>query len=131
MVLNVKKENKSEVISLALEILSLATPSDSKLKKLSPTEIHILTEFLTLPDKYVYQRFSKYAKRFVINQLKDKYNLDYNAVYLNGIVYNLIKKQYLWRDVDDVIYIKESIVSYINNILSDEVLNIKFTYVST
>lgn len=91
--LKVKKDNDRQIIELALELLSLVIPSDTK--KLTPLEIRILTEFLYLPEKYTYQRFSKYAKKYVLANIQELYGVEYKITYLNTCIYTLIKKKYL------------------------------------
>jgi hypothetical protein len=120
--LNAKKENDRELIELALEILSLITPKD--IERLTPLEIRILTEFIYLPDKYSFQRFSKYAKKYVIDKIDELYGIKYKATYLNTCIYSLVKKKYLWRDSDDVLYIKSKILSYIKEVLKDKSFSI-------
>ena len=98
-------------------ILNAVNPDENS--QLTEAEIKLLTEFILLPEKYSYQRFSRYAKPIVLESLKVLYDWKLTSVNLNSKIYELINKKFLWRDIDGVIYIKKWILESTNKLLKD------------
>jgi len=76
---------------------------------LSEAEIRLLAEFILLPEKFSYQRFSKHAKDKVLTQCRE-HGWDITRVNLNNKLYSMIGKGILRRDDDSVIYIQTSVL---------------------
>lgn len=91
--INIPSDDKRSVISAYLEILNVVNPVPTS--KLTEGEIKILSEFLLLPEKYSYQRFSRYAKPQVLANLKKFYTWDLTKLNLNSKIYELIDKGYI------------------------------------
>lgn len=121
--INIPTDGKRSMISAYLEILNIVNPNPTS--KLTEGEIRILIEFLLLPEKYSFQRFSRYAKPEVLENLKKYYTWDLTKLNLNSKIYELIDKGYIWRDTDGVLYIKEYLINSIKN-LEDRKIMINF-----
>lgn len=113
------------------ELLNVAQPNPDK--RLTEAEIHLLTEFILLPqDKFAYQRFSKVAKRKVMSSLITNLNWKLTQVNLNNKLYSMVEKGYLRRDTDGVIYISEAILTGAQSLLealnSNKIKDITFRF---
>jgi len=118
------KENDTRpLIHKYLEILNIVNPDSSK--KLTDKEILVLAEFLLLPEKYSYQRFSRYAKPQVLSLLKTLYDWDLSVINLNTKIYELVSKGYIWRDTDGVLYLKEYLIKSIELLRKNPEIRIK------
>jgi len=67
--INIPSNDTRTLIKTYLKILNVVNPNDANI--LTEGEIKILTEFIILPDKYSYQRFSRYAKPLVLKNLHE------------------------------------------------------------
>ena len=67
--INIPTDDTRTLIRVYLEILNIINPNPNN--KLTDGEIKLLTEFLLLPEKFSYQRFSRYAKPVVVKNLKE------------------------------------------------------------
>ncbi len=72
----------------------------------SESELELLTQFLDLPDRFKYRRFSSSGKKKVIEAYA-LLNKKLSLVNLNNKLYSLIKKGILRRDEDGVIQIPD------------------------
>lgn len=86
-------DDSRSLILTYFKILNVINPKASTI--LTDNEIRVLTEFTLLPEKYSYQRFSKYAKPVIIQSLKLQYNWTLTPANLNTKIYDLIGKEYL------------------------------------
>lgn len=74
--------------------------------KLTPREMEILTEALLLDrEKFRHSRFSRFAKAKIIKASKEVWNREYTGAGLNGCIYGILNKGYLYRDEDGIIYV--------------------------
>ena len=89
-------KNEREFISLYLDIINVVTPEENKL---TPSEKTLVTEFLLLPDKFKYSRFSSPAKAKVASSLST------SRLNINNKIHGLLKKKFLRRDEDGVVYL--------------------------
>lgn len=78
---------------------------------MTDTEIMYLTEFLLLPEKYKYNRFSKLAKKKVCEALKESKGIEIAITSVNPKLYSLVDKGVIKRDDDGVMYIKDYILN--------------------
>lgn len=92
---------------------------------LTEVEAMVLTEFILLPERYKYQRFSRYAKPKVLEALKLFHNKEMTPLNLNSYIQTLIKKGYVWRDEDSVKYIKSAILAGAKEFIKDKTILIK------
>lgn len=122
--INIPADDSRTVISRYLEILNIINTEPDK--KLTDGEIRLLTEFILLPEKYSYQRFSRYAKPLVINNLKKYYDWDLRPINLNTKIYELVGKGYIWRDEDGVLYLKEFLISTSKKLIEFKKIGISF-----
>ena len=108
-----------------LKVLNALNTNVSSL--LTANETIILTEFLLLPSKYRYYRFSKHAKPKVVEALREKHGMEKMGVLnLNNYISALVKKGYIWRDEDGVKYIKKAILLGVKEVLDSKSLNLVF-----
>lgn len=105
----VKYSNLSlrESISKFFHFINAAQLDLSKI--LTDTEIQVLVEFIILPEKFTYQRFSTLAKRKVREILKEEFNWILTKENLNNKIYAMIEKNILSRDEDGVIHLVKHI----------------------
>lgn len=89
------------------EVLNSLAPES---QCLTEKEILALIEFLLLPPKFDYQRFSSVAKRKVIESLEFQYDWQLSMNNLNNKLYAMIPKGALRRDTDGVMYIADHIL---------------------
>lgn len=115
--INLPRNDQRSLISTYLDILNIVNPEVNN--KLTEGEVKLLTEFLILPEKYSYQRFSRYAKPVVLKNLEELYGWKLSGVNLNSKIYELVSKGYIWRDVDGVLYVKEFLLKSISKLLED------------
>lgn len=112
--INYKKSYK-DCVKFYLRLLSLL---DNK-SVLTEAEATVLVEFLCLPEKFKYMRFSLVAKKKVAE------SLGLSAVNVNNKLYSLIEKNYLKRDEDNIIYAKDFVNKFINNFKNTFEINVK------
>lgn len=117
-------DDSRSLIQTYLYILNVINPKKDKI--LTEGEVNILTEFILLPEKYYYQRFSKYGKALVLKNLKESHQWELRVANLNTKIYELIDKEYLWRDEDGVIYIKKWILDLTEKLLKDKEMLLTF-----
>lgn len=119
-----------ESLSKFFHFVNAAQLDSSKL--LTETEIQVLIEFILLPEKFKYQRFSTLAKRKVRELLKNNFNWVLSKENLNNKIYAMIDKNILSRDEDGVIHLvkhlRVPIESLINAVTNKERYDIIFRY---
>lgn len=107
-IINFKNYSSRVALYKYFDLLNVAQPNPDK--RLTETEAQLLTEFLLLPEKFSYQRFSHPAKKRVMASLDEELNWKLTIVNLNNKLYSMIEKGYLRRDTDSVIYIADHIL---------------------
>jgi len=118
--INIPSNDTRTLIKTYLKILNVVNPNDANI--LTEGEIKILTEFIILPDKYSYQRFSRYAKPLVLKNLHEFQGWKVTPVNLNSKIYELLNKGYLWRDEDGVLYLKEFLIQGAKNLADSKIV---------
>ena len=106
--IKIPADDKRTLIRTYLELLNIVNPNPDN--KLTEGEVKLLTEFILLPEKYSYQRFSRYAKPLILKTLKEVWDWELSPINLNSKIYELVNKGYIWRDEDGVLYIKEYLI---------------------
>ena len=79
--------------------------SSSKDRQLTETEINLLAEFLLLPEKFKYTRFSTLGKSKVAKITKELFDWYLSRININNKIYSMVEKGFLRRDDDGVIYL--------------------------
>lgn len=131
MVINYKNLAKRSFLRKYFEILNTAQPNPDKI--LTTAEIDLLIEFLVLPEKFKYQRFSTHSRIKVSEILKAK-NKSHSRQSINNKIYALIVKDVIKKDTDGVLYIKDYILQGVSKGLEayekagEYNLTFKFTY---
>ena len=98
------------------EILNSVQPDPTK--RLTETELKLLTEFLLLPKKkFEYQRFSSLARTKVQEATKEQ-GWSLSRENINNKIYSILDKGYLRRDEDSVIYLANHIKALAFELLS-------------
>lgn len=82
--------------TLYLQLLNVFTKEENRL---TSTEMALVSELLLLPEKFKYSRFSSPAKARVAQSLNT------TRLNLNNKIHGMIKKSFLRRDEDNVIYL--------------------------
>lgn len=96
--------SKMEYFGLMLEILNILQPEREK--RITSTEKDVLVAFFLLdPEKFRYHRFSRVAKKKVI-ELFEAMGQTLTKENLNFKIYRLIDKGYLTRDEDNIVTLK-------------------------
>ena len=117
--INIPTDDTRTLIRVYLEILNIINPNPNN--KLTDGEIKLLTEFLLLPEKFSYQRFSRYAKPVVVKNLKEYWGWDLSPINLNSKIYGLLDKEFIWRDEDGVLYIKDYLLKSVKLLESNKI----------
>lgn len=119
-----------ESLSKFFHFINAAQLDPSKL--LTETEIQVLIEFILLPEKFKYQKFSTLAKRKVRELLQTNFSWTLSKENLNNKIYSMIDKNILTRDEDGVIHLvnhlKIPINSLIDSITAKKSYDITFRY---
>jgi hypothetical protein len=127
MKINIDKRNFSEkeIYSKILEFLSTLNPDPDK--RLQDTEVKLLVEFLTLPEKYKYYRFATPSRtRVQKNAAADGWVI--SRTNLNNKLYKILEKGYLVRDEDSVIYLDPSVRSILDKLANKEEVSITLNF---
>lgn len=101
MTINYKNISRKQFLNRYFELLNTAQGNPEK--KLTPAEIEVLGLFIDLPDKFEHQRFSTAARDKVMKIICK--TEDCSRQSLNNKIYSLIRKGFIWRDEDGVLYI--------------------------
>lgn len=107
MIIKYSNLSMRESLSKFFHFINAAQLDSSKI--LTDTEIQVLIEFILLPEKFRYQRFSTLAKRKVREILKNDYSWVLSKENLNNKIYAMIDKDILERDEDGVIHLVKHI----------------------
>lgn len=108
MIIKYPKLPLRQTLKKYFEILNSLAPLE---QCLTEKEILTLIEFILLPPKFEYQRFSSVAKHKVIESLEFQYDWELSSNNLNNKLYAMIPKGALRRDTDGVIYIADHILN--------------------
>jgi hypothetical protein len=92
--------DKRDALFKLVEYISLAMPDRATNK-----EMTLLVNFFMLPDKFKYHRFSSAARKRLKKTLKEQGG-GLAVETINTYIYSLIRKGYLYRDEDRMIYTK-------------------------
>lgn len=125
MIVNLKL-NQRRILYKYFQVLNLI--QEDITKHLTESEIELLIEFVLLPDKFKYARFSSPAKNRVIATYQELFDKKLSKINLNNKLYTLLEKGYLRRDTDKIIYIQDFIMRAINNILSKPTYDITLKF---
>lgn len=125
MIVNLKL-NQRRILYKYFQVLNLI--QDDVTKHLTESEMELLIEFVLLPDKFKYARFSSPAKNRVIVTYAELYNKKLSKINLNNKLYMLLEKGYLRRDTDKIIYIQDFIMRAINSILGKPTYDITLKF---
>jgi len=115
MYFKIHNEDRRIIVHRFLELLSTLNPDPTKV--LTPSEITMFTEFLLLPEKYKYQRFSRPAKDYVRQVLQEEFNMKLSKVNMNNKIYSIRDKGYIYTDTDRCMYIKVYLIQAIQRLL--------------
>lgn len=98
-----------------LKIVNAVQPNPEKC--MSETELLAFAHFLALPKKFEYFRFSPKGRAIVRKQFKELGYAHTNSS-LNGKIRGLVNKDYLKREEDSVISVRQPIRDIANNIMN-------------
>ena len=110
--------DRRTVFSKLLEFISTLNPNSEH--RLHDSEIALLVEFLMLPEKYKYYRFSAPAKTRLEKTALKELGWKLTRTNLNNKIYSILDKGYLVRDEDGVIYFAKYLRSIVEQILDDK-----------
>lgn len=100
----------TEFYSLFLQLINHAIKHDDR--KIADMERKMISYFMALPEKYDHKRFSREAKRKIKKQALDE-GWVLSGLNINNKIYSLVKKGFLRRDEDQVIYLNDKLESLI------------------
>lgn len=89
---------KRDALLRLIEFISIAMPT-----RAAHMEMSLLVDFYMLPDKFKYHRFSTAGKKRLRKMLEEE-GRGLAIETINTYIYSLIKKGYLYRDEDRMIY---------------------------
>lgn len=110
-----RKINKKEFFDTFLKLIGTSCSGN---QKLSDSERELLVEFMSLPQKHKYNRFSTLARKIV------RANLDKGKTHVNSYLYALEKKRYIQRD-EEGIYVLSRMLEEITDV---DLLELKFKF---
>ena len=113
--LDLSKDTKYQKILKLIKLLQIFTP----IKPLTEVEEKILTQFLTLDAKYTFFRFSKQARKLVLENLKDT---DVTASYanMNNRLYAIKEKEWLYVDEDGQFALNHNVQNLLSKIENND-----------
>lgn len=91
-----------DALKFFFSCLDVARP---KAARLTQSEVDMLVDFIMLPPKFKYYRFSSPAKKAVIKSSEQKLSI----ANINNKLYSLIEKGIIYRDDDKVLYMDKSV----------------------
>lgn len=112
----------------AVQYLMVYNLSVSNTLRLTPKEIQLLSEFVTLPSKYEYYRLSVHGKRQVVKSLSEQ-KIPSNILSINLKLQSLVKKNFIKRDEDKVLYLPEHFLKALDLFKKNKTFNIQIKYV--
>ena len=119
-----KKEKKVEIErsvdrkTLFDSFLKLLGTNYSIEQRLSDGEREVLVEFMALPDKFKYNRFSTLGRKVVRESLKK------SNTHLNRYIYFLEKKKFIYKDNDGIF----CLATVLDKILNVDKLELNFKF---
>lgn len=122
MHINVNLEDTKSLLRTLLHVISELSPEKSKI---SSPEIDALVEFLHLPHEYKYLAFSLTGKRRALLALNMYRKMKPSR--LNAIIYSLLDKKYLHRDIDGVITFAPSLASLREHVFNKKSFSLTVT----
>lgn len=121
-IIQINKE--SDKRAFFLWFIKLLEMSQVKEKTLTTTERNILVEFMLLPEKYKYDRFSTKARNKVKEIVQTQNNHKYHKTWLGTTLSSITKKGYIYRGVEDSLYLATTLEKILN--LQELEINFKF-----
>ena len=97
MTLSVKGDILTK-LGMFIQLMTVLYPS--KYKGITPSQLRILVNFLTLPIEHSMSRFSRLARQEVVSRIENM-----TTINLNMQIYKMIDNGYINRDADNVLYI--------------------------
>lgn len=119
IVIERKNIDKKEFYHNFLKLLSTTYPND---KKLTNAEREVLVEFMLLPERFKYNRFSTDARKRVTTSLGKGANTKY---IINNYLDILRTKKYLIKDADNI----ECLHPVLDKIIDLDGLELNFKFV--
>lgn len=121
-IIQINKESDQK--AFYLWFIKLLEMSQVKEKTLTTTERDILVEFMLLPEKYKYDRFSTKARNRVKEIVQTKNNHKYHKTWLGTTLSAIAKKGYIYRGEEDSLYLATTLEKILN--LKELEINFKF-----
>ncbi len=103
-----------EQVTNIFHLLNYVQPNQDN--ALTDTEIEVISAICLLPPKFEHSRFSPQGKKRAIEICKEEFGKDYGKGNFNNKIYSLLKKEYLQRDEDNIIYLNKNILRIINDL---------------
>lgn len=94
-------------------------------RRATPAELDVLVEFILLPEKFKYYRFSSHAKKAVIKAFKEK-DKHLTMENVNNKIYALLLKEILYKDEDKVVYLDKTIDKALTSLIASFSANKEF-----
>jgi hypothetical protein len=124
MKINIKINSEKEFIMSYLKMSNLLLPVTSRLVEV---EMEVIAAFALLPPKFDYQRFSPLAKKKVIEGFAEL-NRKMTIFNLNNRIHALVKKGFLRRDEDRVIYLPKTLSIALERFRKTKEFNLDITW---
>lgn len=124
MKINIKLSSEKEFILAYLKMSNLLLPPQSQLHDV---EMEVIAYFATLPPKFDYQRFSPLAKKKVIEAFKEN-DRNMSIFNLNNRLHALVKKSFLRRDEDRVLYLPKNLLIALESFRKNKEFNINILW---
>lgn len=115
-------QSKDGFVHTFLTLLSSVQPLSTRL---TDVELLVLKAFLLLPPKFKYQAFSSAGRTKVTSYLAPHGITRSNV---NNRLYSLIRKGYIRRDKDKVLYINEKLQKVVSQFITTRSATLTFTF---
>lgn len=96
-------DDKAKIVKRYLDIVDCMQINPKA--RMTASEKDMLLRFICLPSKYEFYRFSSTTKKIVMKQYFEETGKERKFQDINNRLYSLIKKGFLRRDDDNIIYL--------------------------
>lgn len=115
---------ESDQKAFYLWFISLLEMSQNKDKKLTGAEKEVLIEFMLLPERYKYDRFSTKGRKRVREIIEERNNHSYHKTWLGTTLSAIAKKGFVYRDQEESLYLNPALEKILG--LKELEINFKF-----
>lgn len=125
MKIRIVKPLKDQLTNI-FHLLNYVTPDPKN--ALTDLEIEVLASLCLLPDKFEHSRFSTIGRKKALEILSTEFQKQLVPTNFNNKVYSILKKGFLVRDEDNIIYFKEFVQKILDSIKANQRFEVNIEY---